>query len=176
MPIVHTEIAVTYQSAIKYDVIGLCDKLLDYCQTSLDIENSLVIFDQYLRLEKSISEDELQYFSNKCLNLIKMHTYLAFQSNQFLKISKEAMLTLLEGDYLFIREIDLYIACLKSIKANFKDDEQLNQLKSIRSFIRWPLMSKKQLDYAIASTSGKQLFSEQELKEFGNFFKTKKLN
>ena len=171
------EIAVTYQVSDKYKVIGLCEKLLKLCESMLSIENALILYDQLLCIQSLVPAYKFIDLSEQALDIIKMHTFLVFKSSSFLQIRKETLVKLLDANFLFLKEIETFLAAVRWIAENCKTaEEQRNTLKSIKQLIRWPLMSKGQFKYAIDQSqkffnkSGDQLFSSLELDEFAKYY------
>lgn len=171
------QLALTYQLSDRFKVIGLCESLLARCQTTLSIDNALILYDQLLCMEGKVPADEYTELFESALDIVKMHTFLAFRSASFPLIRKETLLDLLDADFLFIKEIELFLAAMRWITTNCKTaDEQKATLRSIKNLIRFPLMSKSQFDYAILMsqkcfpTNEDQLFSALELNEFVRYF------
>lgn len=133
-----------------------------------------MIYDQYLKIGNSVSQ-----YVDKVLELVSLHADIAFRSKWFTKISKETLIKLLENDSLFIKEKDLYYACLKWINAQLIDEKKKlipkNQqllFNEIKNLIRFPIMSKIQFDNGPAKSG---LFSLDELEEFEKYFQTKNI-
>ena len=152
----------------------------------MSVENSTLIYDQYLELNLL---DNLN--AEKLNELINLHANLAFISDSFLKIRKDTLIHLLQSNSLLIDEIVLFSASVRWIKAELqrKNQEtnvknQLTLFNSIKHLIRFGLMSKddffgiklpKEYDGAnkpIAPAKSK-LFTDDELKEFEIYFETK---
>ena len=112
-------IASTYLAAKKFKLERLAGGLLNHCTNNLRIDNCAIIYDQLLKMPDHTTHPK-SYYVRCCEQLISMHTFLVFRSPLFIKISKETLIKIIKGDKLFIKEIDLFLACLRWIKTNFR--------------------------------------------------------
>lgn len=175
----------TYFVADKYLVKDLCEKLIEFIKTKISIENSVLIYDQFLELNL------LEGFNlDKLTEIISLHAVLVLNSDFFLKINEKTLIELLGNNCLIIDEIDLFRACLKWI--NYQLGNQKLEINSanqkvffdkIKSLLRFPIMSKidffgnqkqtksSQDDMFIPFKSG--LFTNKELDEFKQYFENR---
>lgn len=181
-----SQFSVTYMAADKYLVSGLCDKLVKFSKQVVSIENSTLIYDQYVQL------GVLERFNLEDLEvdeIINLHAYLAFNSSDFLKIRKQTLIKLLEKNTLLIDELDLFSACVRWLRADAErqkeDESPVNQVKLFNSFkqlIRFPLIAEKDFFGArtrpfendgeppVIAPASTGLFTDDELAEFRNFY------
>lgn len=184
LPEKHSEIAATYLLSDKYKVVGLCEKLLALCQSAISIEYALIIYDQVLAMQSRLPTDQFDWLSANLLDILRTHTFLAFQSESFKEIREETLMELLKVDFLYIREIELFEAAMRWLAAADSKTiaDQRSTLRAIKQLIRFPLMTKRQLYYAIhlsrglCTSIGEQLFTQQELAEFDKYYETGDLN
>ena len=141
------EVYATYMAADRYSITKLTKELLKFCTDSLTIENSTIIYDQYLQIEDR-DERDLQ----NILDVICPHAFLAFQSIQFLQIRKDTLTDLLDNDMLFISEKELYLRCLCWVNAELErrgletnKKNKLNLFNELKHLIRFPIMLQKQV-------------------------------
>ena len=183
LPEKYNEIAATYELSDKYKVVGLCEKLLALCESALSIENALIIYDQLLSMESRIPTGQFGRLSLLVLDILKMHTFLAFQSSSFTQIREETLIQLLNADFLFMKEIEIFDAAVRWVAAADGKSiaDKRTTLRSIKQLIRFPLMSESQfyraveLSRKIFTGIDEQLFTEQELAEFAKYYKTENL-
>ena len=83
------EIAVIYQLSDKYKVIGLCER--EIAQTlrihALDRKRADLDY-QLLCMQSLVPTRQLTNLTEQALDIIKMHTFLVFQSSPFRQIRK----------------------------------------------------------------------------------------
>lgn len=142
-----TDIYPTYEAADRYVLTKLTKELLQFCKDSLTIENSTLIYDQYLQIN-DLTRSDLE----PVMDVIAPHAFLAFQSPQFLLISKETLIELLNSDKLLISEKDLYLRCLCWLDVELENEgfektpaNRQNLFNELKHLIRFPTMSKKQV-------------------------------
>lgn len=155
-----------------------------------------IIFDQYTKYVKAGNQFPITRL-NEIKSLIDLHASVVFLHENFLKIDLDSLIRLLERDELFIREKDVYYACMnwmneylkrKGEKINLSNKFDLfNQIKHL---IRFPLMSEEQFfnsvrikkfpfehDIELENCPAKSgLFSEKELNEFRKWYASKENN
>ena len=109
------DLSSTYFAAKQYSINDLCSDLLNLADEELKIFTSTVIYDQYLKLGDLVS-NRLE----EVVGIINLHAFLAFLDKNFTKISLETLIKLLESDQLFIREKDVYYACMAWMQAELE--------------------------------------------------------
>lgn len=141
------DVYLTYEAAERYSLTRLTEELLKFCEDSLTIDNSTIIYDQYLQID-DLAEINLE----RVMDVIDPHAFLAFQSIQFLKIRKETLIDLLDSDKLFITEKDLYLRCLCWLDVELERQghpttlkNKLNLFNELKHLIRFPTMTKRQV-------------------------------
>ena len=86
--------------------------------------------------------------------IINLHAHLAVQSKEFLKIGKSTLIRLLKSDQLFIQEKDLYYAVMRWVNSELHRqglepnlDNKSKLFNEFKSLIRFPIMSKHQVEH-----------------------------
>ena len=171
-------------AADKYLVDGLCDKLINFSREITSFRNCLLIYDNYLR------SGILDRFDGEELSeMINLHAYLAFNSDDFLKIQKETLIRLLERNELLIDEPDLFSACFRWLKAEAeRRKSQANPVSRVALFasfkhlIRFPLMSENEFfgdrpsqfvsENEMVAPAKSGLFTDSELQEFRRYYES----
>ena len=125
--------------------------LLKYADSKVSINNSTILLDQYCKIA-GVCEEKI----SEVTGIINLHTHLAVQSKEFLKIDKCTLIRLLKSDQLFIQEKDLYYAVIRWINAELHRQgrepslENKSELFSeFKNLIRFPIMSKHQVDSSV---------------------------
>lgn len=130
--------------AIKYSVSSLIGKCIDFAKNVLNSYNVFTI----LQCAETLKDTNLQ---QSCWDLVDLHTVKVIKSEDFLKISQDLMLKLLQRDSLRVREVELFNAFCRWItfpngkqnKNSRQNYEQELNLKLVDQ-IRFPLMSQRE--------------------------------
>lgn len=182
-----------YRVADRFLVTSLCERLLAYLNSILTIERSILIYDEYVKLDflkENVASDLKTMFT-----MINFYSYPILSSQNFLQISLESILELLESEFLTINEIDLFSCIVKWIRENLRQQQkevnlpnQIEIFSIFKHLIRFPIMSEREFfgyemkphidgffpdEVEAIRPAESGLFSNQELEEFRTFFRTK---
>lgn len=105
-----TELYSTWQAGDKYLVHRWDRSFFDYIKKSIRNTNICLVYDQLCRIQRD--NVLLDYVKE----LLKEGALTFFKENYFLELNPEALIDILKIDCLNIAEIDIVIACFKSIE------------------------------------------------------------
>lgn len=161
---------------------------MKFSKKIISIENSTLIYDQYLQL------GVLERFSLDALDeIINLHAFVAFNSSVFLKIQNQTLIKLLEMNTLLIDELDLFSACVRWLRADAErqkeEESAVDRVKLFNSFkhlIRFPLIAERDFfgektrmlegdddEPEVIAPVRSGLFTAGELEEFRSYYKSK---
>jgi len=165
-----------HSTAIRYWMNDLSIELLNCADDQLRILNSIILYDQYLKLGEVVTSK-----LSEVVDIVCIHAHLAFLDDAFTKISESTLINLLNMDRLLISEKDVWYAVLRWIKAKLVrdklEDNLVNRLaifNPIKNLIRFPTMSYEQFFYSDKECpANSNFFTDDELVEFEKYFDTK---
>lgn len=146
--------AIVY-SAQKYGIAPAQAKCEEFFERKLSDENALGLWEQALRYS-------LKKLADKCLAHICKRSTRIFQTLHHLKLSREALVTLLQRDDLNAREILIFQAVIQWLEERFpgNKEEQNREARVFMPYLRFSAISAKDLINHVFSRSG--LFSSSE--------------
>lgn len=95
-------------------VTSLTDKFSKYIRSIINKSNVCLIYEQLIKIQK----DEKSL--NEVKKMIQFNTSAAFNSEYFQQLSEDALIGILNLDYLSTKEIDILRACHKWLENNLK--------------------------------------------------------
>lgn len=146
--------------------------LLKFAKLELSYDSAIPIYRQFFKLRSVLEEKEF----DDVLNMIATYADLIFRLDSFLELEKETLISLLELDFLIIKEIDLFKSLQRWINhqvvnanSSVNPIDQLNLFKSFKHLIKFRLLNAKEFNNKIP----RSLLTDEELQNLEHFIANK---
>ncbi|KAG4078576.1 hypothetical protein HA402_002690 [Bradysia odoriphaga] len=143
-----SELFDTFMAGNKYQVYKMNDKLFSFVNDVLNSSNCCIIYDQLMKLPAEsvcVPVDHVK-------ELIRYNSASALKNEQFMNVSLETVLDILNMDTLTVDEIDVLASCADWVAAEIKRQNlepnaanMQETFKPIKNFIRFSMITIDQL-------------------------------